>query len=294
MARAAASNRSEKVTLSLGILNVEVALFSTTVSDHGIERKMFVEPTNPDTGEVEEHEIGFVPFDKITGKPVERDKIVKKVATEYGFVFVEDDEIERLFTLEPRSLTVTSTHPMNHWRAGRLTSKRSWVMEAAPKQGSGKKKVPNRAGRISLRAVLDVLEADDMFAMGELVTRGKPKPVAILPSGEVHEIYYAEELREPRPAVELPAEDLAKAKAFHPAIGAMLDEVFSVEVDDPTDVRTAMIQQFADEKAKAGDFEKPEATEVKEVEASDDTDALLAALNASLEKKAPSKRKKAS
>lgn len=278
MARANASTRSEKITLSLGVLNIEIGLFGTTVNDHGIQRKMFVEVP----GE-EDHEVGYLTVDKVTGDPVTRDQTVKKVATEYGFVYVEPAEEEALFNLEPRTLAIKSVHPLNHWRSGKLVTKRTWEIEAAPK-AVGKKKVPNKTGQITLRALLETLEDKDAFAFGELTTRGIPKPVVLLPSGALHEVYYEEELREHRPPVLLTAEDEAKCKAFYPVISQMLDSAWSDDGVEPTDVRTALIQQFADDKAKAGDFERPAEVPVREAEVVDDTDALLAALTASIQK----------
>lgn len=272
--RAPASTRGNKLTLSFGTLSVQVSTFPTTTDDHGIARKMFFEvPGEPD------HEVGYASYDKQTGTILSRDQVVKKVATELGFVFVEDSEIETLLDLDPRSITINSIHPMAHWLDGPLMSRTVWTLDATPKT-VGKRKVPNRRDRIALRALLDALTERAAFGLGEMVLRGVPKPVVLLPNGELHQVRFAEEMREPRTMAPLADADLPHLDQVRRALGPLLDEFWSsAPVAEPSDVRTALIQQFADNKARAGDFGKPVETPVVEAVVNDDIDDLLATLS---------------
>jgi len=273
--RASASTRPNKMELNMGTLSVAVSMFPTTTADHGIARKMFVEVPGED-----DHPIGYASFDKITGEPVDKDQVVRKVATEYGFVFVEDQEIEALLTLDPRSITINSVHPMKHWHDGVLKSKTVWSLEATPK-AVGRKKVPNRRDRIALRALFDTLTERDAFGFGEMVLRGAPKPIVLLPNGELHQVFFSEELREVKPAEPLAEVDLPMLAKVTEAMVPLIDTYFTTAaVEEPSDVRTALIQQFADDKARAGDFAKPAETAIVEKAADDDVDDLLATLTA--------------
>lgn len=284
MTRAPSSNRGTRVTLMLGLANIELNVFSTTVSDYGIQRKQFREVE----GE-EDHEVGFRAYDKVTNEGLTAQQIVKKVATEHGFVYVEDGEIEQLFSLEPLSLTIKSVHPMNLLRTGAIITKSRLVVEAAPRKGSGRTKVPNRTGRIALKALLEALEGMDGFALAEMVTRGKPKPVALTPTGDLLELFWDEEVRLPRPVEMMPAADLAQVERFREPFTDLLADLWSDRAEQPSDVRTALIQGFADEKAQAGDFGKPVDVAAPAVEAVDDLDALMASLDASVKKATPAK-----
>lgn len=279
MPKAAPSSRAlnKDITLSFGLVNIPINIFSGTVSDAGVKRNEFLPVTN-DKGEVEDHPVGRGQIDKVTGELLSEDQkaqVVKKIATEYGPVYVEDSEIETLFTLEPDTLKVKTFQPQHLFYQGHYVPEKQMFIEPTV-TGSGKKKGYNAATLKLFRTLLEAMRADGVVAIGELTTRGVPKPVVLTPDGVLWQVWHTDSLREQR---ELPEADTVAAEVQ--MMGNLISAMKSTEVLDLSDERSALIQNFADEKAANGDFSKPVDTYTP-APAKESTD-LLAMLAASVE-----------
>lgn len=264
---------SAKLSLIFGQVTVPVSIYSGTVSDHGITRKQFVAVTTKDekgNETTEDHPVGSQSYDKVTNEVVEYQDIIKKIETEYGHVFVEDHEIENLFDLVTDALEIKAIQPQHLFHQGHYVPKSLSFVE--PRKEKNVKQYA--ANQLALTLVLKTLKAEGAIAVCEYTTRGKPKPAILLPDGTLWEVYHTDALREQRELedVEIHPDLLAKGKEFAKALW----------VDTPvdlTDERSALIQNFADEKAAAGDFDRPEAPaeQTKAPVASADLMALLSA-----------------
>jgi non-homologous end joining protein Ku len=265
MTHAPAATRGEAVGLRIHpLIEVEVTLFNRVASDAGVTRKTYTKDGNP---------VGKMDYDKVTGEPVPADQIVKKYETEWGPVYVEDHEIEQLFEIDPKSLVIKTYHPEHLWYSGQhYFPVASYSLEAAKKK-IGTKKVPNKVAEQLLAALLQGMREEGVVAVCEVTTRGKPRPAVLLSDGTLWFVRFEEEIREPRPLNEIEV----PRKALDDVIGLIRPNI-TTEPVELTDKRSALIQAFADEKAQAGDFDKPEAPTLVERETADSEDifAVLA------------------
>jgi non-homologous end joining protein Ku len=274
MPKASPSTRSSgEVNLSFGVINIPTTLYSGTVSDHGIKRNEFV----PFEGE-DDHPVGRGAIDKATGELLPPGtEVVKKIQTEYGPVYVEDAEIERLFSLNPNSLVVKEFEPQHNFHAGHFVPQGLMFLEPR-KVGSGRKKGPDPIATKILATLLKAMKANNAMAVCELTTRGKPKPAILMPDGRLWLVYHTDATREQR---ELPAAEVNDAEVE--MMGTLLKAMWQDQPLDFTDERSALIQGFADEKAAAGDFGKPEVSDAPAAAAPAATPDLMAMLAASVE-----------
>lgn len=278
MPKANPSGRSSgEINVSFGVINIPSTLYSGTVSDHGVKRKEFVVTPEGD------HPVGRGAIDKTTGQLLGFDaQVVKKVETEYGPVYVEDDEIEQLFQLAPNTLVIKEFEPQHNFHAGHFVPRGLLYLEPR-KTGSGKKKGPDPIATKVMAVLLRAMKAKNAMAVCELTTRGKPKPCILMPDGRLWLTYYTEETREQR---EFPEHVLTGIyEVFPEEITAMQGFIEAKWADQPldfTDERTALIQGFADEKAAAGDFDQPAEVTVQSAPAAPPVD-LMSMLAASVD-----------
>lgn len=281
MPKAAFSTRTlhKDITLSFGLVNIPINVFTGTVSsssgDVGVSRHEYL-PVEKEDGTTEDHPVGRGAVDKVTGAllgPDEIAKVVKKIDTEYGPVYIEDAEIEKLFTLEPDTLKIHTFQPQHLFHQGHYVPKSLMFVEPN-KTGTGKKKGFNAATLKLFGTLLKAMREEGVIAVGELTTRGVPKPVVLTPDGALWQVWHTDALREQR---ELPEFDLNPAEVT--MMGSLINAMKSTEPRDVSDVRSELIRNFATEKAEAGDFEKPVDTYAPKgaVEAAPDLMAMLAA-----------------
>lgn len=317
MPKAAPSTRSSgHITLSFGLVNIPVDLYSGTVSDHGVERHEYLtlpvmEPATDDQGQpvfdaegkpvmvqatkevekedgttetvkvYEDHLIGRGLTNKTTGdllSPAQRSQIVKKIETEYGPVYVEDGEIEHLFSITPNSVVVKGFQPQHLFHQGQYVPKS--LMHVIPRvTGSGKNKGPDPVATKLLLTMFKSMKEKGAMGVVEITTRGIPKPGILLPDGTLWQVWPTDALREqkPLPAEAHPSQPVLDAEVA--MFGTLIDTMWSTEAMDLTDERSALIQDFADKKAAAGDFAKPDEVEVQVAQPAGSVDlmALLAA-----------------
>ena len=288
----------EHVTFEAGMVTIPLSVYNGIASDHGIKRKEFVsvpvlnedgtqkmveveqeDGTKAEVPVFEDHSVGRLALDKTTGKAVPvGQQVVRKIDTEYGFVYVEDHEIEQLFGIPQRTITVKEIQPLHLFHQGHYVPKSLYFVEVTPNK-IGKRKVPNEGAERNFAVILAALKAKNAMAVVEFTTRGVPTPGVLLPDGSLWRVYHTDELREQRPLpdVEVPLE-VANA-----AFDKYLADLWGDTPLDLEDARTALIQDFADKKAKAGDFGKAEEPEQSvAVETGGGMD-LLSALSASVE-----------
>ncbi len=252
MANAAAATRAYgTVTLSIDtFVEIRLALWSR-VNKYGFSRSRY----NADTG----NKVKQLNVDAVSGQPVQN--IVMKVETEKGAVYVSDDEIEALFDIKPDSLVVRAYQPRSVWLSGAYIPKVALDVEVALEK-KGTKKVRNQAAEGALAALLRVMEQDDVVAVCELTTRGKPQPCVLLPNGTLWIVCHDEEVRESRPKPEVDLDD-ETVQEFREAFW---NPTVVTEPLDLSDVRTNTLYDFAEKKAEKGDFGEPEAGQVTVVE----------------------------
>ena len=278
MPKAAPSTRSAgHVTLSFGLVNIPVTLYGGTVSAHGIERHEYTPAAD---GSGEEHLVGRGKTAKVTGALLTVDQslnITKKIETEYGAVFVEDSEIERLFTLEPDTLKITAFQPQHIFRQGNYVPKNLQFIEPS-KAGTGAKKTYMAVAVRLLGTLFEAMREEGVVAVGELTTRGVPKPVVLTPTGELWQVFHTDAVREQR---ELPEFNTVEAEVtmMRQLVGTLKND----DVLDLSDERSALIQGFADQKAAAGDFGAPDPDTYKTATPAEPQVDIMALLSASVE-----------
>lgn len=272
----ASTRATDTVTLTLGLVTIPLAIYSGTDSTAGVTRKEFLEVE--EGGEKVDHPVGRGAVDKVTGELIEDpSKVVRKIMTEYGAVYVSDEEIEQLMSIEPKTMTVTAFQPLSLFVSGDnyIPSKLYYVEPAKTKIGS-KKIVP--AGTLkAFMMLLKAMREEGVFALVEYTSRGLPKPAALMPNGTLWQLHHTDECREQRPLddVEIDSQTVGMGRAL---IGMYRKD----EPLDISDKRSALINAFAEEKAAAGDFSKPVDSFV-EAEPAAAPDNLMAMLQASLE-----------
>lgn len=274
MPKATPSGRSSgNVNLSFGVINIPTTLYSGTVSDHGVKRNEYVVT---DEGEFP---VGRGQINKATGELLEPgSQVVKKIQTEYGPVYVEDHEIEKLFSLSPDTLVVKEFEPQHNFHQGHFVP--AGLMYVEPRKvGSGAKKGPDPIATKIMVTLFKAMKAQNAMAICELTTRGKPKPAVLMPDGRLWLIYHTDATREQR---ELPEVETVQAEVD--MMGTLVKALWNDEPIDFTDERSALIQNFADEKAREGDFGKPEEDAGRAVApTASATPDLMAMLAASVE-----------
>ncbi|NUS02025.1 MAG: hypothetical protein HOV97_05615 [Nonomuraea sp.] len=307
MPKAAPSNRAyEHCTLSFGLITLPLSVYTGVVSDHGIKRGMFTSApvmesvVDDETGEVvekqkivtitkddgtteeqpvfEDHPVGYGNIDKVTGELVPPGQaVIKKVATEYGHVYVEDHEIESLFSVPPKTITVKEFQPQHLFYQGNYVPRSLYHVQVTPTK-IGSRKVPNETAERNLAVILAAMRAHNAMAVVEFTTRGVPKPGVLLPNGTLWLVYHTDELREQKP---LPDIDVPREVA-DAAFKQYLEPLWGEEPLDLTDERTNLIQNFADDKAREGDFGKSEEVAAPAAAAPDAND-IMALLMSSVE-----------
>lgn len=293
MPHAKPSNKTTaKMTLTLGMATFQLNVYTGLYGDHGVSRHQFIEvpvyvkddqgqdtdvqdtvevPTfEPDgtpilkDGEpvmetvpkVEFHSVGAKPYDKETDEDVARPDIVMRTVTDYGYVPVTDAEIEQLLEVNKNSLRITAFQPIALFRTGQYIPKKVYYTVPSKPDGKNWNKDLNRA----YATLLAGMQKEGAMALVEMTMRGIPKPAVLLPDGSLWELYFTDEIREqnPMPETEPIASEVQQARDW-------LRMYWDDNVLDVSDKRSALIQDFADKKAKAGNFNTP--VEVEEAPA---------------------------
>ncbi len=291
------SRALDEITLSFNLVTIPCRLYSGTDKEGGVKKREYVEVpvmnpdgtpktrvvigddgTATDVPVVENHTVGRAFWDKDADEKIEFSDIKRKVETEYGPVYVTDAEVETLFTLEPKTLKILNFQPQHLFHQGNYVPKDMIHLEPARVGGSGKNKRDHNPVAVKLLATLfEGMRKEGVVAVGELTTRGVPKPVILAPDGKVWVVRPTNEVREAR---EFPPVQTADAEVT--MMRSLIGTMKVTEVTDLTDKRSELINAFAEEKAAAGDFGLAKDTYVEATPQAPAMD-LTALLQASLD-----------
>lgn len=284
------------VDLSCGLVNIPLSIYNGNDDQYkGFERHLWL-PVETGKGKkkvVDFHPVGNLSYDKETGKPLtfeEKDQVVSLVDTEYGKVYVDDQEVYKALNLDPNTLMVLSFQPLALLNQGHHYVPKKLMFVEPRKVKHGSKKVAGKNATNALAALLQGMRSKGVFAVCELTTRDLPKPCILLPDGSLIQVWHTNALREQReiPEVEVP-------ESTQKALDVLIDSYLETEPADLEDKKSALILGFATEKAENGDFSVPDADTTKEPEATDlGDDDFTAALMKSIEAAKSGKKAKAS
>ena len=290
------------INMDINGIPVPVRLFSAINKSDNVERHQYLpipvldEQGNPKTqtikvevdGQevdkevpvVENLRVGQVKSNRETKEPLTDDEIAQvetKVVTEYGPVYLEDHEVEQLFSLRKDTLEIFSFQPQHIFHQGNYVPNNLMYIEPQV-TGTGKSKGPMQFSVKMLATLFKAMREEGVVAVGELTTRGVPKPVVLTADGALWQVYHTNEVREQREPAEVALDDAEIAM-----MRTLITNLHTTEVADLTNERDRLIQDFADKKAKAGDFGRPDADTYVAPEPKEPQVNLLAMLAASVE-----------
>lgn len=245
-----------------------------------IEVEVDGEKTEKEVPVVNNIRVGQIKSNRDTKEPLNDDQIAQiesKTETEFGPVYIEDHELEQLFTLKANSLEIFTFQPQHLFHQGNYVPNNIMYIEPQV-SGSGKSKAPMEFSVQMLATLFKAMREEGVVAVGELTTRGVPKPVVLTADGALWQVYHTNEVREQRPQAEV-----VLVEAEVDMMRTLIDQIRTTEVFDLTDERSTLIQDFAEKKAKAGDFGRPDADTYVAPEPKEPSVNLLAMLAASVE-----------
>jgi non-homologous end joining protein Ku len=287
MPKAAASTRSSgrvNLVIENTLVNIPVAVYTGTVSDAGVTRHQYLPVKTGQQDEngkdiYEDHPVGNGQIDKIDGHLLtadERARIAKKIDTEYGPVYVEDNEIEKLFTLDANTLVIKEFEPQHIFHQGHYVPKTLNFIEPDKTKIKGKNQYMPVAAKL-LATLLEGMRKEGVIAVGELTTRGVPKPCILTADGALWQVYHTDAVREQR---ELPETETKEGEVT--AMRGLIAALLKTEPADLSDFRSDLIQNFANEKARNGDFSEV-SDDYTQATPAEPTIDLMAMLQASID-----------
>lgn len=260
MAKATAPSRSSgSLTISVGLVNVPVSVYSGT-EDTGVKRSRYSPAGNP---------VGMKNFDKVTGEDVEYGDLVMRYATPDGkLVELSDDEVAAASGASNGAAEVIAVLKRSFLDEYAQES----LLQIRPQNGGKAKQSPVAVKAYAL--LMAALTKMDAFLLVRYSLRGKVRIGAVTGDGYLRVLYFDDEIRQtlakPDPATSGVTEqelDLA----------TQLLEVY--EVDDAPQVEdesSAKVRAYAEAKAEGGDVIEMESTPAP-------VSDLMAALTASVE-----------
>ena len=251
------------ITISFGLVNIPVKLFSTSVSS----AKVHFHQLDPKT----KHRVKQQLIDEATGHVVPRDQVERGYEYAKGkYVVVSDEELEALEAAASRALEISDFVP--------LTRIDPLYFDTAYFLG------PDEDAARPYRLLVDALEEAGLAAVGQLVMRGKEQVLVMRPMHGtlvMHQLRTADEVRDvkdiPIPKATVSKEELALARQF---IGSMKKDTF--DVTKYRDAWQTRLKGLLSRKVKGGTLELDVPPAPQKQEHVD----LLEALRASLGKKA--------
>lgn len=206
MAAKAPTRKTFSATIGWGMVSIPVGFFTAT-EESGISRSQFVR-----VGE-EVHPVGNKRYDKVTGDEVAYGDIVKMLDTGEGLVELSDSEMEQVLQPDNGVASIIEFRPVEEWESGRYVY--TSMMQVRPdKVGTGKnKKVPASSNK-AFALLLESMKSEGVFALVEIVTRGRSRFAAFTAEGRAYFLHYDEEVREelPLPEVELTDKELTMGR----------------------------------------------------------------------------------
>lgn len=252
----APKRKTTSLTLSIGLLNIPVGLYTSTESS-SVSRKQFTAEGNP---------VGSKSFDKVTGEDVERSQISYRYEVEADkFVELTDAEMQAVLSNQKGLAQISGFRPLSQIVDGRFVYDTMMQCRPDTKTAPGSEK--------AFALLMQAMQDKGVFAHLEIVLRGKTRIAALLPNGRVYLLHFDDEVRQDLP---MPTAEFSDAEM---AMASQLIDVHMVEKDDVLINEDAKkIHEYAVAKA-AGTAEIPVVAETKAAGGD-----LMALLEASLTK----------
>lgn len=206
----APSRASGTFSISLGLLNIPVAIYTGT-EEVRVKRAQYTTD-----GEKVGNQTCIKNDDGSYGRPVARDEIVKKYETERGLVDLTDDEIDALGTVEPGVADILGVMRLDFLSNGSYVPNGQVWQARAAKLGSGRAAKDNPGGTKAFNLLLAALKAEKSFALLRFSRGGTVYHAALLATGRMVGLYSDEEVRQERvlPASEIADEELVLARTL--------------------------------------------------------------------------------
>jgi len=203
----APSRASGSFSISFGLLNVPVSIFTGT-EEIRVKRTQWTRDGDKVGNETR------VKLDEGYGRPVSRDEIVKRYDTGSGLVDLADDEIDALSTTVPGVADILAVVPFGVLSQGTYVPNGQVWQVRASKLGSGRAAKPNPGGQKAFALLLAALKAEASFALIRFGKGGTVYHAALLPTGDLVGLYADDEVREDvfLPEVPLADDEIALAR----------------------------------------------------------------------------------
>lgn len=258
--RAPAATRSyDTGHIQIGMVSIPISVFTAT-TERTSETKQFSPAGNP---------VGIKRIDKVTGEEVQFADIVTMHETKHGPVAIDPSETEELLEVQPKTITLTSFLPLERALTEFLPKAYRTLEPAQTKTSKGKR--DSLFAQRQWSALLAAMGKMQVAAFGQFVTRGRPYPVVLFPSGLMWEVHFADQIREARESklVGVTESDVNKMLAeIEPLVNAETDL---------TDHRRDLIAAYAEAKAQVVNADQPEPLPTSVPD-------LIATLQASIER----------
>jgi DNA end-binding protein Ku len=244
------------ITLSFGLLNIELAAYTGTESTRVSRKEFFNGDANVP--------LGRAVVRKDNGETVDTTDVTRMAQAENGaWVVLTDDEVAAC-TMEKGVAEIESFVPLLD--VGLYSAEN--VMQVRPKSVKGK---VNSASGKAYALLLTAMAEREVAALVRVAMRGPARPALLTPSGDLLLVRTADAVRKPLP---LPEHDFTEAE-----VNLAKTLIDTVGVDSPVVVDETAPKVAALVEAKAEGVEMPE----RPVAVATPVDNLLAALQASID-----------
>ena len=229
----APSTTVSKQTISWGLINIPVKLFSAT-EETRVARKQFTGDDN------DLHPVGRQAVDKVTGEVIDQSAI-RSFATASDGTLVEltDNEVASITGPSTGVAPIEALVPLSFVGAPFCVPEKVYQLRA-----NADPKLGGSANERALALLLTALESRQEAALVHLAIRGGvAKPAVLLPSGDLYVLHYEDAVRarRPLPTIDLTEAELGAAKALLACIPTGLPTL--------TNETAERIQEYVDAKA---------------------------------------------
>lgn len=256
---------TNSLTLGLGaFVQIRCELFSSLEKATVVGRSQFTEDGHP---------IGHMNYDKETVRPYGGPVVKKATASDGTLVELTDDEIEQFLTGEKGQATIEYLIPLSALYDGTyVVDGLCQLRPAMARLGSGAKakKVPDLHANKAFAMLCAEMGERGVAALVRIV-RKTTRYAALLPSGRMVILAFAEQVRADRP---MPADVATEAER---AMASALIDTLPCDTPVLTDTASFDVQAYIDAKAEG---QAPALTVVEDAPSAPDD--LLAALQASV------------
>lgn len=262
MTAPAPTRSTGSATIGWGVVSIPVSFYTATESK-GVSRKEFTPEGNP---------VGRQPYDKVTGKTVDYDTVIKKYETADGvLVDLSNDEITSVVQPIAGAMAVEGFLPAAVLGDGTYVV--SGMLQVRPSlRKTGKDKTPDPAAEKAFALLTGAMAKEKVVALVSTALRGKPQYGLLTPDGRLYHVLFDDEVREDLP---VPSPEVSKAELD---MGRKLIQFGLLDAPPVLENTTvAKVEAYAVAKS-TGEAPQIEVVDTPQV------DDLMAALEASLEK----------